>query len=403
MNKSRNQNEQQISHSRSANEINSQASGPLNKVTTTTTPPSPPTLFQHLQKHYSIQFNERNNADLFFDDQVQLKYLNNRFSRSNAHVVGQPNGDEEEEEEDELDELDLEVESFDSICKDNQPPYVFCQTSIVPLTGVQRLDLNSYLNDFTAGRNASAPAMKCFICSQYRSQFFCDYCIKSGDFTSSKQSEVIKERFAEKKLKFFKIKKRLDLINACLEERLNARIKANQLRHELEQRKKNIENLRHSLESTNREIGEMSKDCKELNKRLPLARNKNKKLSRKLMTLKSDVENRQTLIHDKRLRVQNVGERVKQCARERISGLNEFIFPISVYLPEDGTEGDMIASCETSPLLTFSGESTSDSTGERDDNYFRREPRKREERLSIVEPWLPLDGEYSAYLVWGEV
>ena len=59
-------------------------------------------------------------------------------------------------------------------------------------------------------------------------------------------------------------------------------------------------------------------------------------------------------------------------------------------------ETGLIYSSESSPLLTFSGESTS---SDKDDNNHSE---IENEKMVIVEPWLPSNGNYSAYNKWGK-
>jgi hypothetical protein len=46
--------------------------------------------------------------------------------------------------------------------------------------------------------------LKCPVCSCGHTVFFCSFCIRNGDFTCSKQR--FSDRFADKKLKYFRLK-----------------------------------------------------------------------------------------------------------------------------------------------------------------------------------------------------
>ena len=61
--------------------------------------------------------------------------------------------------------------------------------------------------------------LRCRVCSGDKSIYFCSDCIKNGDFTYSK--ERIPERFAEKKLKYFKLKSEQNIISDKIENLLN--------------------------------------------------------------------------------------------------------------------------------------------------------------------------------------
>lgn len=235
--------------------------------------------------------------------------------------------------------------------------------------------------------------LRCTICTQNRSQFFCENCIKNGDFTSSKETEIIKERFAEKKLKFIKLKKNIENINQSLTDKLNSNIQVNRLNHELIRFKENRCILQENFDLNRKEIGCLTDDYKDNESKLMKNKNKNKSLLKKLVYLKNNVENKEKLIAEKRQKLNLINESIRQASKEKIFQLTEYIFPITTYKSDENPETGLIYSCESSPLLTFSGESASSSDG--------REDTDDNEKMVIVEPWLPSNGNYSAYNVWG--
>jgi hypothetical protein len=383
---------------------------------------SPPSLYKHLQKHYLTQFNDRpSSSDLFSDVDRRLIPTTNSNTHTSAGaaittaaIITATVNDESakssttvNEDEDELcedvDDLDLEMHSFDTFYK--QPSHLFMLSRTDQGRSVEHMhmpDLSPYVPDLCVGAIGSAPVMKCCICTQHRSAFFCDYCVRNGDFTSSRPNEVIKERFAEKKLRFFELKRRLDSINEKLEQRLNGRIEANRLRHELQMRQSNLQLLSDSTEEVQKEFKLLTRQARDLNKQVPIARSKNKSMARKLQIVTTQVDSRSNMVLERKQQIAAIDSQVERCARERIAQLIDSIFPIKTANPEDQSDTDQFNSCETSPLLTFSGDSATESGCERDDNYFKREPKIKEERLSIVQSWLPVHGDYSAYLVCGK-
>lgn len=80
------------------------------------------------------------------------------------------------------------------------------------------------LMDENESRNRNSNTMKkyslqCRVCGCDKSIFFCSDCVKNGDFTYSKLR--IPERFAEKKLKYFKLKSEQNIISDKIEKQLN--------------------------------------------------------------------------------------------------------------------------------------------------------------------------------------
>lgn len=61
--------------------------------------------------------------------------------------------------------------------------------------------------------------VQCRVCRANRNTFFCSDCIRKGDFTPSKQR--VPERFAEKKLKHFRLKSEQTVISDKIEALLN--------------------------------------------------------------------------------------------------------------------------------------------------------------------------------------
>lgn len=239
--------------------------------------------------------------------------------------------------------------------------------------------------------NQEENLLRCSTCTQNRSQFFCENCIKNGDFTSSDPNQIIKERFAEKKLKFIKLNKNIENINLNLADKLASNIKLNRLNHELARCKENRGILQEHQHVTRKEVSSLNKDYKEIDKKLANNRRKNQSLNKKLASLRNDVESKAQEVAERRKKLEQINERIRQASKEKIFQLTNYIFPITTYNPDENPETGLIYSCESSPLLTFSGESA--SFGERDSD--------ENEKMVIVEPWLPSSGNYSAYNVWG--
>ena len=81
------------------------------------------------------------------------------------------------------------------------------------------MDQNEGKRQTNSRNNNKKYFLRCHVCSCDKSIFFCSDCIKNGDFTYSK--ERIPERFAEKKLKYFKLKSDQNIISDKIETLLN--------------------------------------------------------------------------------------------------------------------------------------------------------------------------------------
>ena len=305
-------------------------------------------------------------------------YSSNQQQNEQVDLFSEPENLDENEDDEEGDDMEAEFKQLTS--KEN-----LIRQHITTVKHNSPAKLPYFLN-----YNQEENLLRCTICTQNRSQFFCENCIKNGDFTSSKQTEIIKERFAEKKLKFIKINKNIKNINQNLEGKLNSNIKITRLNHELARFKENKGILQENLDLNIKEMSSLNKDYKEIDKKLMNNRNKNKSLNSKLKILKNDVDNKEQLIKERKHRLNSINERIRQASKEKIFQLTEFIFPLQHFNSDENPETGLIYSCESSPLLTFSSESAN-SSSERDEN----------EKMVIVEPWLPSNGNYSAYNVYG--
>ena len=92
---------------------------------------------------------------------------------------------------------DSEDNSMDNVGTDVDSP----QPLVPQVNNVNKVNKIDKHNKLDA--SAKKYWLQCRVCRCNRSTFFCSDCIRNGDFSYSKQR--VAERFAEKKLKYFKI------------------------------------------------------------------------------------------------------------------------------------------------------------------------------------------------------
>lgn len=138
-----------------------------------------------------------------------------------------------------------------------------------------------------------------------------------------------------------------------------------------------LDDQRLKLEQTNNLV-------KETKIQLDLEKKSNKSKKNKIELIKQFIASRKSSVKKRRDAEINLLDNLKQHVSRRVYQLTSDVFPIEeINLLE---HNNSFVNMETSPLLTFS-----------DGSYHQLE---NQTAYSIVEPWLPSNGDYSAYSLW---
>ncbi|RWS21962.1 hypothetical protein B4U80_08642 [Leptotrombidium deliense] len=234
-----------------------------------------------------------------------------------------------------------------------------------------------------------AEKLQCFVCCKRNTAFFCVNCIKNGEFTHSRSNEVLKESFAEKKLQFYKLRQFENECNSRLHQLFAVDFAFDNLSESLNIQKVNIFHLKNVLKMKEMEANKANDRLNEILRRKEEVKKEQEKLLKKISSAVIHIEHRKQSIAKRVARREELAEKIKEETRERVSQLTRFVFPIETYLPDENPETGLISSEENTPLLTFSGGSTNSSTNSGHDVKY-----------VVIEPWLPTNGDYSAYDEW---
>ena len=227
--------------------------------------------------------------------------------------------------------------------------------------------------------------IRCPICEKPMRTFYCAKCIQKGKFVTL--DSQMTERFSELNIKrdnqkrelidddeLLKVGQNIDEDKA-MEEMLQ--IKLRTLKRKTEALKTLYNDQRLKLDETKDLLRETRQQVEMEKKSYKSKESKIELIKRFIASRKASVKKRQTAELD-------CFDELKQHARRRVYQLIQDVFPIEeVNLFEQDSS---FVNMETSPLLTFS-----------DGSHHQIE---QQSAHSIVEPWLPSNGDYSAYSLW---
>ncbi|CAG2107325.1 unnamed protein product, partial [Medioppia subpectinata] len=96
-------------------------------------------------------------------------------------------------------------------------------------------------------KNGDKYLLECRVCRCHKSIFFCSDCVRNGEFTDSKKRTRIPERFAEKKLKYFRLKDEQQILSDKMDSDLNALVTKEELECRIRLLEANVLSLRKTV------------------------------------------------------------------------------------------------------------------------------------------------------------
>ncbi|GAB0088386.1 beclin 1-associated autophagy-related key regulator [Sergentomyia squamirostris] len=228
---------------------------------------------------------------------------------------------------------------------------------------------------------------KCLLCLNQAKLFYCRDCLANGDFHSRKNWS--NERFAEKKIHWLQQQfnsKTMEMKCGHLMQQHN-RVEGLRTRIRMkEQRvtllKKQIADLRNRMDCQQKELSSLTQRNKELQRTLP-------RYGYKVRELDDYVTNKQTALEKQWADHLSVRGELKHLIRSSINRLIRYIFPIERSVKETPQAGQSTAEelAEATHTAYIRGQWVlQDSLGE--------------VQHTIVAPYLPGNGDYSAYSDW---
>lgn len=218
--------------------------------------------------------------------------------------------------------------------------------------------------------------IRCPVCEKPMRTFYCSKCILKGQFvTLDKDSDHLETRTYEQLDEFSTEKPMIVDEQKIYEETLQTKLRT--LRGKTDA-------LKSLYESQKLKLKETEGLLKNIKSELEVEKKSNRSKEAKICLIKKFINAREGSVKRRLDAKNNLQEDIRQYVNQRVYQLTTDIFPIEqLNLLE---HNNSFVNMETSPLLTFS-----------DGSHHQIE---QQTAYSIVEPWLPSNGDYSAYSLW---
>lgn len=254
------------------------------------------------------------------------------------------------------------------------------------------IDFN--LSSFTGSNNGKTSVIyeKCPLCLRSRKTFYCRECVANGDIMHSKAKYP--ERFAEKKLKLFKLmKEKAKYLESC-QELFERKRRHDNMQTEINQYTQKTKLLRLAIKSASEKIKKEKLELKQIYDRKETHLEFKKKQFEKLKKMKNYIKEYQNNIEKQKELLMMRQNEIKHIVRENVELLITYIFPINEISSTQSNDSNEKAISELAEA--------------KQTNYIKGHwvftnnfSIARELQYSIVvEPFLPGDGNYGAYPNW---
>lgn len=279
-------------------------------------------------------------------------------------------------------DFDINFESqYVPIFDENNSPNQDVQLQSSSLASSLSIGSNhDYHNSPIISNKTNCRVIRCPACEKPMRTFYCAKCIQKGHYVT--MDSPIADRFTKTKLElpieneeFSKQEDEEQDQAKILEETLQVKLRA--LTRKTEALKTLYDNQKSKLDQTKALL-------KETKQQLDLEKKSQRSREGKIELIKRYIASRKASVRKRREAENNLLEDMKHYIHRRVYQLTTDIFPIDEINLLD--QSNSFVNMETSPLLTFS-----------DGSHHQIE---QQTAFSIVEPWLPSNGDYSAYSLW---
>uniref|UniRef100_A0A023GFW1 Putative beclin 1-associated autophagy-related key regulator-like protein n=1 Tax=Amblyomma triste TaxID=251400 RepID=A0A023GFW1_AMBTT len=248
-----------------------------------------------------------------------------------------------------------------------------------------------------SSRSSNGGVMSCRVCLQLRSNFFCDECVRNGNFTHS--HVLCPERFAEKKLRLMRLQRQKASLESSILQLSAPVLKKEALREAIQRTRDQVAYLRIVLEDLKSEAQEWQRQLRQKRAECEAAERDAVRVRERLSVRSQQLGALQESLEGKRQQQAECHRRRQALVRAYVGDLARDIFPIKEHpWPHSGSGGG-------------GGEGTSSGGG--------RELRELEEAqqtvyvrgrwvhlaptegcYTLVGVRLPTSGDYSQYCHW---
>ncbi|GBP97818.1 Beclin 1-associated autophagy-related key regulator [Eumeta japonica] len=245
----------------------------------------------------------------------------------------------------------------------------------------------SYLTECEAPRDfrvssteSESHYTKCLLCYTIKKNFYCVECIKAGNFVHSTMPYA--DKFSEKQAKLLRLKANRKHIQDRCEKLFQLKIKKDCLHIDSKQSRDRIALLKLAIEQRKKNVEERKKELTGLTQYNNELRAKLPKYQKRVSNLGKHAQIQNVELQNKIDVYQEKAQTLAALRRTRIRQLTKCIFPVYITYETSSWNGT-----DSTDELEF--------LGVEEVNPVQRP------RLHIVMPWLPADGDYSAYSRYG--
>lgn len=230
--------------------------------------------------------------------------------------------------------------------------------------------------------------LMCSTCNAPRCNFYCFSCVNRGEFTSSHSSQVLKDKFCEKKLRLFALLQEKNQTFQGIESRLQPSVQIDLLQSRVTQQTQRNQQLKQSLHKKRTSLQQL-RDRKVDMKQVQQQAHKMSELNAlKVALAKKAIQQIRDKVCNKKVSVTEGENTLRELTWDFSVQLRTNIFTLELYEPED--DESTASNAESVPLLGYPVAQW--APGGRRDQI----------RYTIVEPVLPAAPDCAAYSAWGE-
>lgn len=253
-----------------------------------------------------------------------------------------------------------------------------------------------------SSRSSSGASMSCRVCLQLRSNFFCEECIRNGDFTRSQV--LCPERFAEKKLRLLTLQRHKASLEKSILEMSGPMLKKEALRDAIQRTRDQVAYLRIVLEDLKRRREEEDSQLKQERFEYCLAEQDVLHVQGQLHQRSQQLHELQESLEEKRRRLAECQLQRQELVRAYVGDLARDIFPIHEEERPQPLGSSMEPSGSSSAGVTAAGGREQHELEEAQQTVYVRgrwvHLAPTEGCYNLVGVRLPTSGDYSQYCHW---
>lgn len=259
--------------------------------------------------------------------------------------------------------------------------------------------------------------LKCPMCWCRSKRFYCELCIRNGDFRHSSACTVYDPSYSKRLFDYLKAHDIVNRLNARGEQMLQKTLLVRSVRHRINNKNERVKILREMVHKLKKDVARAKQSCTEIAQKNVEIRHNLPKYDFNVRNIEDYVANKRTGLDEKKLELQITQRNLRLTAKNRIMKLIKFIFPIEYTSSNADSQtfhGPSSSSMEFAQATrldyvdgnwvmqdhSFSTCSSTSSQSTDGNGATRGCSSISEQQLMVVAATLPRNGNYNAYGQW---